>query len=116
MALEREVGRRSRFARRAGFTLAAALAAIVARGGGLGADPAKVRAASTAAEALRRVRESGATFVSRGDDSGTHKRERELWGKGFAPWPGYVETGQGMGPTLTIADQKDAYTLCDEGT
>jgi tungstate transport system substrate-binding protein len=55
-------------------------------------------------------------FVSRGDDSGTHKRETELWGPNRPTWSGYLETGQGMGPTLTIADEKGAYTLTDEGT
>jgi tungstate transport system substrate-binding protein len=67
-------------------------------------------------EFLHGIRTRGATFVSRGDDSGTHKREKELWGRDFSKWPGYLETGQGMGPTLTVADEKDAYVLTDEGT
>ncbi len=71
---------------------------------------------SRAREEFRRIRERGERFVSRGDESGTHKRELSLWGDGFAPWPSYFETGQGMGPTLTVADQKNAYTLTDEGT
>src|SRR5207253_5228303 len=83
---------------------------------GPASDPAKARAATSAADAFRRIRDAGARFVSRGDESGTHKRELELWGPGFARWPGYLESGQGMGPTLTIADEKDAYTLSDEGT
>jgi tungstate transport system substrate-binding protein len=65
---------------------------------------------------LHFVAAHGWTFVSRGDDSGTDKREKELWGKDFRRWPGYLETGQGMGPTLTIADEKNAYCLTDEGT
>lgn len=57
-------------------------------------------------------------FVSRGDDSGTHKKEKELWkSAGVEPrgkW--YLETGQGMGATLQIADEKQAYCLIDRGT
>ncbi len=66
----------------------------------------------------------GVTFVSRGDQSGTHVKEQDLWkGAGYnyttqveksGPW--YVETGQGMGATLQIADQKQGYTISDEGT
>ena len=80
-------------------------------------DPAHAGTSATASAALLAIRDAKATFVSRGDDSGTHKREKDLWGVGFAAWtPGYVESGQGMGPTLTIADEKNGYTLCDEGT
>jgi tungstate transport system substrate-binding protein len=79
-------------------------------------DPAKAREGSTASEALRRIRDAKATFVSRGDDSGTHKREKALWGKDFAKWPSYVESGQGQSQTLSIADEKDGYALTDEGT
>ena len=77
-----------------------------------------LRAVNTppAVAVLEVIRERGYLFASRGDDSGTHKRELELWGKGFLKWPGYIETGQGMGPTLTIADEKNAFTLTDEGT
>jgi tungstate transport system substrate-binding protein len=81
------------------------------------ADGAESRAVERdAADALRQIRARGATFVSRGDDSGTHKRELELWGGRVDRWPGYLETGQGMGPTLVVADEKGAYVLCDEGT
>ena len=65
----------------------------------------------------------GVTFVSRGDDSGTHNREQQIWetaGYNYTediqdsgPW--YLETGSGMGETLTVANQKDAYTLSDIG-
>jgi tungstate transport system substrate-binding protein len=65
---------------------------------------------------LRFLAAHGWLFVSRGDRSGTHQRELELWGTDRPSWPGYLETGQGMGPTLTIADEKGAYTLTDEGT
>jgi tungstate transport system substrate-binding protein len=62
---------------------------------------------------------AGATFISRGDDSGTHTRELSLWeAAGIDPagesW--YEESGQGMGATLQIADQKGAYTLSDRAT
>ena len=81
-------------------------------------DPARVREADDAPSALARIAERAAPFASRGDDSGTHAKELSLWeAAGVDPtgsW--YVETGQGMGETLTIADQKHAYTLSDRGT
>ncbi len=80
-------------------------------------DPANVRGRS-AVDALRRIARSQSTFLSRGDDSGTHKRERQLWREaGLRPdWGDYIESGQGMGVTLIMADQMNAYTLTDEGT
>jgi len=78
-------------------------------------DPAKIRDLS-ASEALERIAAGGFRLVSRGDDSGTHKRELELWAKPRPDWDEYVETGQGMGPTLIIADQMLAYVLADRGT
>ena len=78
-------------------------------------DPAGVRGWIDAAQALHAIARAGAGFVSRGDDSGTHTRERELWGT-RPEWPGYMEAGQGMGPCLTIADEKAAYVLADRGT
>ena len=82
------------------------------------ADPAGVADAGDAADALSRIAEQEASFASRADDSGTHAKELTLWEEaGIEPagsW--YVETGQGMGETLTIADQKQAYTLSDRGT
>lgn len=85
------------------------------------ADPAGVARATDAADALRRIADAGAPFVSRGDDSGTHARELELWREaGLAPResrPGwYVEAGSGMGETLQMASQLGAYTLADRGT
>ena len=81
-------------------------------------DPAGAAYASSAAEALTRIAEKKASFASRGDDSGTHTKELALWEEaGVEPkgsW--YFETGQGMGDTLTIADQKQAYTLSDRST
>ena len=81
-------------------------------------DPAHVRGLTDAAEALRRIAAARAPFVSRGDDSGTHKKERALWrAAGVQPkgrW--YREAGQGMGRVLQMASELDAYTLTDRGT
>lgn len=81
-------------------------------------DPAAVEGLEDAAAALRRIARAGARFVSRGDDSGTHKKERALWtAAGLEPdgaW--YVEAGQGMGKVLQMADELGAYTLTDQGT
>ena len=80
-------------------------------------DPAGIRQLDPA-EAMRRIAAGGHPLVSRGDDSGTHKREGQLWNAagGLTPWAGYVASGQGMGATLVMADQRQAYTLTDEGT
>ena len=69
-------------------------------------------------EALAAIREARQPFVSRGDDSGTHRREKSLWRRagGLVPWDGYIESGQGMGPTLVMANQMGAYALTDRGT
>jgi tungstate transport system substrate-binding protein len=81
-------------------------------------DPAAVRGRRDVVQALARIAKTGAQFVSRGDDSGTHKKERELWKavqtKPSGAW--YREIGQGMGSTLTIADELRAYTLSDRAT
>lgn len=81
------------------------------------ADPAGVRGAATD-EAMRRIAAAGAVFVSRGDDSGTHAREKSLWEKAGVPpgAPWYQETGQGMGATLRVAAEKAGYTLSDRAT
>jgi tungstate transport system substrate-binding protein len=82
-------------------------------------DPAGIRSATTALEAFRRISEAGAAFVSRGDDSGTHRMELRLWaGAGVQKPTGswYREVGQGMGPTLNIAAGLSAYTLADRAT
>lgn len=79
-------------------------------------DPARIRQATTAGEALRLI--APHIFTSRGDDSGTHKKERELWdAAGITPegaW--YLETGSGMGATLNMASDQNAYVLTDRGT
>ena len=81
------------------------------------ADPAGVAGARSAREALERIKVSGSAFVSRGDKSGTHTRELDLWAvAGGTPGKNYLETGQGMAQTLQIAAEKQAYTLSDTAT
>ena len=81
-------------------------------------DPAGVQGMATAAEALTAIAAAEASFASRGDDSGTHTKELSLWEKaGITPegdW--YNSLGQGMGETLTFANESGAYTLTDRGT
>ena len=84
-------------------------------------DPAGLRGLSDAVAAFRRLAERRAPFVSRGDQSGTHQREQLLWKRtgmtALPPRDGwYVESGQGMGATLQLADEKRAYTLTDRAT
>jgi tungstate transport system substrate-binding protein len=82
------------------------------------ADPAKIKGEKSGAAALKRIAEAGARFVSRGDRSGTHIVETNLWKRAgitpAAPW--YIESGQGMGATLGLADDRRAYTLSDRAT
>lgn len=81
-------------------------------------DPAKVRAAKSAAIALQGIAQAKATFVSRGDKSGTHNMELSLWKlAGVAPnSPWYIESGQGMGANLASARERNGYVLTDRGT
>ena len=81
-------------------------------------DPARVADSSSVSEVFSRIHSSGHPFVSRGDDSGTHKRELILWqSAGKTPGgSGYREVGQGMGKTLQIANEVDGYTMTDRGT
>jgi tungstate transport system substrate-binding protein len=108
---------------------------------GPAADPAGIKGMKNAAEALKKIAEAKASFVSRGDDSGTHTKEQALWKASGIPfettgteiiskgkkkqlsfvYPGalgkwYLSIGQGMGKTLTYAEEKQAYTLADRGT
>ncbi len=81
-------------------------------------DPAGVAGLNSAAEAFRRVAAAEATFVSRGDDSGTHQKELSIW-SALGAGPGgrwYLSVGKGMGDTLVQTDQIDGYTLSDRGT
>lgn len=81
-------------------------------------DPARTAKSNSVAEVLQRIHASEKPFISRGDDSGTHKRELILWqSAGKSPhgsW--YREVGQGMGKTLQIANEVDGYTMTDRGT
>jgi tungstate transport system substrate-binding protein len=104
-------------------------------------DQAKIKGTAEGGEALKKIASAKATFISRGDDSGTHAKEQELWKASGLPldtaastmekdgkqveiksvhpaastgW--YLSVGQGMGKTLTLADEKQAYTLADRGT
>ncbi|HSE87227.1 MAG TPA: substrate-binding domain-containing protein [Candidatus Binatia bacterium] len=81
-------------------------------------DPAKIKSAKTALAALKLIEQAKSPFVSRGDNSGTHNLEKSLWKEaGFQPkgdW--YIEAGQGMGATLGIANERNAYTITDRGT
>jgi len=85
---------------------------------GPASDPAKVRGLRDAPQALKRIREAGAKFVSRGDDSGTHRKELQLWALagGLSPWPGYLSAGLGAGRVLMMAHELDAYDLVDRAT
>jgi tungstate transport system substrate-binding protein len=81
-------------------------------------DPAGIKGFRDAKKALAAVAQKGASFISRGDDSGTHKKEKLIWRKaGVTPtgtW--YAEAGQGMGAVIQIANEKKAYALADRGT
>lgn len=82
-------------------------------------DPASVRARTSAADAFLAIFSSASTFVSRGDESGTHAKEKAIWSAAELnpfdqPW--YLETGQGQGNTLSIASEKQGYALVDRGT
>ena len=85
---------------------------------GPAADPADVRSAGAAAEAFEKIARTAQPFVSRGDDSGTHRAERALWlAAGLDPsWPGYVEVGSGMAEGLRLAAQRGAYVFTDRAT
>lgn len=81
-------------------------------------DPARVKGAPTATEAMRRIAMASSTFLSRGDRSGTHEREERLWSTaGSRPPSGrLVAAGTGMGSTLRVASETAAYTLTDRAT
>lgn len=86
---------------------------------GPAADPAKIKGAKTSVDALKKISSASALFLSRGDNSGTHAKEKALWkGAGINPegqkW--YQQTGLGMGQTLNVASEKKGYTLADRGT
>ena len=81
-------------------------------------DPAGIKGVASTKEAFANIANQGAPFISRGDDSGTHKMELSLWGKAEIDPAGdwYIQSGQGMGDTLRIASEKFGYTLTDRAT
>lgn len=86
---------------------------------GPGTDPAKVKGVKSSAEAMKMIAKAESLFLSRGDNSGTHAKEKTLWKKAAITPAGqkwYQETGLGMGQTLSVAAEKKGYTLADRGT
>jgi tungstate transport system substrate-binding protein len=86
---------------------------------GPASDPAGIKGMTTAVDVFTAIFEAGSLFITRGDDSGTHKKELALWkSAGLDPaglaW--YTETGQGMGASMTVASEKEAYILTDRAT
>lgn len=86
---------------------------------GPAADPAQIKGSKSTVDALKAIGAGGGTFISRGDNSGTHAKEKTLWtAAGINPegqaW--YLQTGLGMGQTLNVAAEKGFYTLADRGT
>jgi tungstate transport system substrate-binding protein len=82
-------------------------------------DPAGVAGKATAAEAFQAIVDSGSPFISRGDDSGTNNKEKAIWASINVDPTGqawYESTGSGMGSTLTVANEKQAYTISDKAT
>jgi len=82
-------------------------------------DPAKIRGMKSSQESFRKIASAKTLFVSRGDNSGTHSKEREIWKAGGISAEGekwYQQTGLGMGQTLNVAAEKKGYTLADRGT
>jgi tungstate transport system substrate-binding protein len=81
-------------------------------------DPAGVRSAGSAPDAFARIAAAQARFVSRGDESGTHRKEKEIWKTAATTPKGkwYLESGQGMGEVIRMATQVRGYTLADRGT
>ena len=86
---------------------------------GPAADPAAIEGMTSAKDAFKAIYDAGAQFITRGDDSGTHKKELALWKSAELDPAGqawYIETGQGMGASMTVASEKAAYILTDRAT
>lgn len=86
---------------------------------GPAADPAKVKGTKSTIGAFQKIADSKSLFLSRGDNSGTHTKEKSIWKKANIRYEGekwYQETGLGMGQTLNVASEKKGYTLADRGT
>ena len=82
-------------------------------------DPAKIKGTKSAAEALKKIAAAQVLFLSRGDNSGTHAKEKDIWKVAGVKYEGqkwYQETGLGMGQTLNVTTEKKGYTLTDRGT
>jgi tungstate transport system substrate-binding protein len=82
-------------------------------------DPAGIKGLKSAAEAFKKIATAQALFISRGDNSGTHAKEKQIWKVAGVKYEGekwYQQTGLGMGQTLNVAAEKDGYTLTDRGT
>jgi tungstate transport system substrate-binding protein len=83
------------------------------------ADPAGIKSAKTTLDAFKKIADAGAVFMSRGDNSGTHAKEKQIWKAAGISQEGqkwYQQTGLGMGQTLNVSSEKRAYTLADRGT
>ena len=86
---------------------------------GPAADPAGIKSAKTTLDAFKKIAGAGALFMSRGDNSGTHAKEKQIWKAAGINQEGqkwYQQTGLGMGQTLNVSSEKKAYTLADRGT
>jgi tungstate transport system substrate-binding protein len=86
---------------------------------GPAADPAGIKSAKTTVDAFKKIAGGGAIFMSRGDNSGTHAKEKQIWKAAGINQEGqkwYQQTGLGMGQTLNVSSEKKAYTLADRGT
>ena len=82
-------------------------------------DPAKIKGTKAAAEAFKKIGSTQSIFLSRGDNSGTHVKEKDIWKAAGIKYEGekwYQQTGLGMGQTLNVAAEKKGYTLADRGT
>ena len=82
-------------------------------------DPAKIKGSKATTDAFKKISSAGALFLSRGDNSGTHSKEKDVWKASGINSEGqkwYQQTGLGMGQTLNVASEKNGYTLADRGT
>jgi tungstate transport system substrate-binding protein len=83
------------------------------------ADPAKIKGMKSTVEVFKKIASSNSLFISRGDNSGTHSKEKAIWKIANVKYEGekwYQQTGLGMGQTINVASEKRAYTLADRGT
>jgi tungstate transport system substrate-binding protein len=86
---------------------------------GPASDPAKIKDMKSTIDVFKKIASTGNVFMSRGDNSGTHSKEKDIWKKAGVKYEGekwYQQTGLGMGQTLNVASEKAAYTLADRGT